>query len=68
VAAINLWQSERLYLAIDTTLLWEEYCLVTISVVCAGRAVPFDWVAIKHRSASVGFSEYQPLLEKTVKG
>jgi hypothetical protein len=65
MAAIRVWQSERLYLAMDTTLLWEEYCLVTLSVVCAGRAVPFDWIALKHRSASVGFSEYQPLLEKT---
>ena len=65
MAAISVWQSERLYLAIDTTLLWEEYCLVTISVVCAGRAVLFDWIALKHRSASVEFSVYQPLLERT---
>jgi hypothetical protein len=30
----------RLYLALDTTMLWNEYCFVYLAVVCGGRAVP----------------------------
>jgi len=31
---------ERVYLALDTTVLWNRYCMIHLSVVCCGRAVP----------------------------
>jgi hypothetical protein len=40
IAALNDWQKHRLYLAIDTTVLWNRFCMIHISVVCCGRAIP----------------------------
>lgn len=64
LAALRDWHSHRLYLALDTTLLWGRYCMIHLSVVCCGRAVPFLWRVLEHNSASVAFEAYQPLLRK----
>jgi len=40
LAALSGWQSHRLYLALDTTVLWNRYCMIHLSVVCwASRAI-----------------------------
>ncbi|WP_235108073.1 transposase [Acaryochloris sp. 'Moss Beach'] len=62
--ALKNWQSHRLYLAMDTTVLWNEYCMIHLSVVCCGRAVPLLWKVLEHKSAAVAFEEYQPLLRQ----
>lgn len=62
--ALKNWQSHRLYLALDTTVLWNRYCMIHLSVVCCGRAVPFLWRVLEHKSATVGFEEYKPLLRR----
>lgn len=62
--AIGGWKSSPISLALDTTVLWNEYCMIHLSVVCCGRAVPFLWKTLKHKSASVAFEEYQPLLDQ----
>lgn len=62
--ALSNWQSHRLYLALDTTVLWNRYCMVHVSVVCCGRAVPFLWRVLEHESATVAFGEYRPLLRR----
>ncbi|NEP20395.1 MAG: transposase [Leptolyngbya sp. SIO4C1] len=62
--ALSNWQGKRLYLALDTTLLWNRYCMIHLSVVCCGRAVPLLWRVLEHRSATVAFSQYQPLLRR----
>ncbi|WP_299405886.1 transposase, partial [Acaryochloris sp. IP29b_bin.148] len=62
--ALKGWQSHRLYLALDTTVLWNQYCMIHLSVVCCGRAVPFLWLVLEHKSAAVAFEEYQPLLRR----
>ena len=59
MAAINNWQRQRLYLALDTTVLWNRFCIIHLSVVCCGRAVPFLWKVLEHKSSSVVFSEYK---------
>ncbi|WP_192816073.1 hypothetical protein [Pleurocapsa sp. PCC 7319] len=38
--------------------------MVYLSVVCAGRAIPLMWMGLEHKSASVAFEKYQPLLER----
>jgi len=58
------WQSHRLYLALDTTMLWERYCMIHLSVVCCGRAVPLLWRVLKHGSAKVAFGESEGLLRQ----
>ena len=62
--AIGGWKQSPVSLALDTTLLWNQYCMIHLSVVCCGRAVPLLWKTLKHKSASVAFEEYQPLLDQ----
>jgi Transposase DDE domain len=64
LAALSGWGQHRLYLALDTTVLWNRYCMIHLSVVCCGRAVPLLWRVLEHGSATVAFEEYQPLLRK----
>ena len=40
LAALNGWKQQRLYLALDTTVLWDRFCMIHLSVVCCGRAIP----------------------------
>jgi hypothetical protein len=64
--AIQGWQKpgQALHLALDTTLLWNRICVVVVSVVCHGRAVPLLWQTLEHPSASVSASVSIALLEK----
>ncbi|MEO1211612.1 MAG: hypothetical protein AAFX78_19095 [Cyanobacteria bacterium J06638_20] len=39
-AALVTWKAECLYLSLDTSMYWEEYCLVRLAVVYRGRALP----------------------------
>jgi hypothetical protein len=64
MAALSGWKSHRLYLALDTTVLWDRYCMIHLSVVCCGRAVPLLWKVLEHGSAAVAFHEYKVLLGK----
>ena len=63
MAAISNWQQHRLYLALDTTVLWNRFCIIHISVICGGRAVPFLWKVLAHKSSTVAFTEYKLMLK-----
>lgn len=62
--AIAGWEAGPLYLALDTSMLWNHYCLIRISIIYRGRAVPMAWRVIEHASSSVDFQTYRPLLEQ----
>ena len=62
--AISQWDEKILYLALDSSMLWNEYCLIRLSIIYRGRAVPLIWQVIKHPSSSVGFATYRQLLDK----
>jgi hypothetical protein len=64
--AIQQWQNQghTLYLALDTTMLWNRFCVVVVSVVAHGRAIPLLWQTLEHSSASVSASVAIALLEK----
>jgi hypothetical protein len=64
LAALKGWQEHRLYLALDTTVLWNRFCMIHISVVCCGRAIPLLWKVLEHSSATVAFKEYEVMLRK----
>jgi hypothetical protein len=64
MAALSKWKNQRLSLAIDTTVLWDKYCMIHLSVVCCGRAIPLLWDVLEHESATVAFSDYEKLLRK----
>ena len=63
-AALANWQDQQLYLSLDTSLFWEEYCLIRVAVVYRGRALPVAWRVLRHRSASVTFSAYEAMLQR----
>ena len=64
MAAISKWSQKRVYIALDTTMLWNKYCMIHLSIICSGRAIPFLWSVKEHNSATIGFESYQPLLRK----
>ncbi len=65
-AALSDWQEDCIYLSLDTSLFWDEYCLVRLAVVHRGRALPVVWRVLEHRSASVSFTDYRELLQQAV--
>lgn len=52
-----------LYLALDTSMLWDRYCCIRLSLICMNRAVPIAWDVLEHDSSSVSFETYKPVLE-----
>jgi hypothetical protein len=64
--AIQGWRKpdQALHLALDTTMLWNRICVVVVSVVCHGRAIPLLWQTLEHPSASVSAAVSIGLLEK----
>jgi len=65
--ALADWGDSRLRLALDTSMLWEKYCIVRISVVYRGRAVPLVWTVLEHASSSVAYEVYAYLLDEAAK-
>ncbi len=64
--AIQGWQTpgHSLHLALDTTMLWNRFCVVVLSVVAHGRAIPLLWQTLEHPSASVSAAVSIGLLDK----
>jgi Transposase DDE domain len=62
--ALVEWGEQALYVALDTSMLWNTYCLIRLSVIYRGRAVPLVWCVLQHGSAQVAFDAYQELLNR----
>jgi hypothetical protein len=60
--ALAEWGNHTLYLALDTTMLWKRYCIVRLSILYRGRAVPLAWQVLEHGSSSVTYEAYEALL------
>jgi hypothetical protein len=61
--ALQDWGKHTGYLALDTSMLWNQYCRIRLSVVYRGRAVPIVWEVIEHGSSSVPHAAYEALLD-----
>jgi Transposase DDE domain len=61
--ALAEWGKHARYLALDTTLLWNRYCVIRLSVIYRGRAVPLVWEVLEHGSGSVAYERYAALLD-----
>jgi len=65
-AALADWEpGERMYVALDTSVLSYGYVLIRTSLVYRGRALPIAWRVFKHNSASVSYDDYEIVLEQT---
>ncbi len=65
--ALADWGNHTIYLALDTTMFWNSFCQMRLSVIYRGRAVPILWKTIKHGSSTVAFAEYRELLQEAKK-
>ena len=64
-AALSTWEAESLYLCLDTSLFWEQYCLIRLAVVYRGRSIPLAWRVLEHNRAAVAFEAYEELLRQS---
>lgn len=60
--ALKDWQGDKLYLALDTTMLWNRFAIVRLALVYRGRAVPLGWIVCSSQSAVVHVARYQRML------
>ncbi len=65
--ALADWNSSVIKVIEDTTLLWNQYCLVRLSVQYRGRAVVLGWRVLEQSSSSVALEDYQDLLRASAK-
>lgn len=56
------WAGETLYLALDTSQLWQRFVIVRLALVYRGRALPLGWVVGASGSATVAVACYQRML------
>ncbi len=66
-AALAKWNVSEMTLIEDTTMLWDEYCLIRLSIQYRGRAIPLVWRVLRHSSSSVGFEVYQGMLKRAAR-
>ena len=62
--ALASWQGERIYLALDSSSLWDRFVIVRVALIYRGRALPLSWLVLEHRSSSVAFEAYKPILRE----
>lgn len=65
--ALRDWGDQPLILALDTSVLFEKFCLIRVSVLFRGRAVPLVSRVFEHSSAQVSTDHLLPVLAE-VKG
>lgn len=57
------WEGMDLLLTLDTSVFWNEYCLIEVCLVWGGRSFALAQKVIEHPSATVAYSDYQEVLE-----
>ncbi len=62
--ALCEWKRERLYLSLDTTVVWNCFCIVWVGVVYRGRTIPVAWRVVAHSSSTVRLWTIQRVLRQ----
>jgi hypothetical protein len=65
--ALSQWSHERIYLSLDTTVLWNCFCLVWVGVVYRGRTIPIAWGVVAQSSSSVRLWTIQRVLRQAAR-
>lgn len=63
-SALTEWTESTLYIALDTSILNEKFCLIRVALVYRGRAIPLAWQVIEQSSAMVAFDQYRSVLDQ----
>jgi hypothetical protein len=58
------WDGQKIYLALDSSNLWDEFVIVRVALIYRGRALPLSWVVLKQQSTMVAFEKYKPILKE----
>jgi hypothetical protein len=58
------WGGHKIYLALDSSSLWDEFVVVRVALVYRGRALPLSWVILKQQSTMVAFEKYKRILKE----
>lgn len=66
-AALADWGDHRLYLSLDTRMVWNKFCIVWLTVNYRGRAVPLAWQVVKQASSTVRLRVIQTVLRQAQK-
>jgi len=62
VRSLSQWGKERLYLSLDTTMVWNCFCIVWVGVVYRGRTIPIAWRVVAQSSSTVRLWTIQRVL------
>lgn len=62
--ALSKWARQRLYLSLDTTLVWNCFCIVWVGVVYRGRTVVVAWRIVPQASSTVRLWTIQRVLRQ----
>ena len=65
--ALSQWGQQRLYLSLDTTLVWNCFCIVWVGVVYRGRTVPIAWKVVAQSSSTVRLWTIQRVLRQVTR-
>ncbi len=65
--ALQAFAGEAVLLTLDTSLLWDSFCLVEVCLVWGGRSITLAQIVLEHGSAMVSFEQYEPLLARAAR-
>ncbi|MDX2216265.1 MAG: hypothetical protein SFY66_23570, partial [Oculatellaceae cyanobacterium bins.114] len=65
--ALSQWGQARLYLSLDTTLVWNCFCIVWVGVVYRGRTIPIAWRIVAQSSSTVRLWTIQRVLRQAAR-
>ncbi len=65
--ALANWGKHRLYLSLDTTVVWNCFCIVWVGVVFRGRTLPVAWTIVAQASSTVRLWTIQRVLRQVAR-
>lgn len=65
--SLSCWGKERIYLSLDTTVVWNCFCIVWVGVVYRGRTLPIAWRVVAQASSSVRLWTIQRVLRQAAR-
>lgn len=63
---LKAWEGMAMTLTLDTSVLWDQYCLIEVCLIWGGRSIPVAQAVLEHGSATVAFEEYRRVLDMAV--
>jgi hypothetical protein len=60
---LQAWEGMPVTLTLDTSMLWDQFCLIEVCLVWGGRSFPLAQKVMEHGSATVAFADYCTVLD-----